>query len=101
MRRSSFDGGVYLKVVRDIFRIKRTELMPFLLWLFQGRGAYSSKYVTCIDVIYWYLQTRSVLVLELNKNWQIGITKMARKGSVTMKKDGSKFRVLIAGDITI
>lgn len=31
MRRSSFDGGVYLKVVRDIFRIKRPELMPFLL----------------------------------------------------------------------
>ena len=41
MRRSSFDGGVYLKVVRDIFRIKRPELMPFLLRLHQGRDAYS------------------------------------------------------------
>ena len=41
MRRSSIDGGVYLKVVRDIFRIKRQELMPFLLWLYQGREAYS------------------------------------------------------------
>ena len=89
MRRSSFDGGVYLKVVRDIFRIKRPELMSFLLWLYQGRDAYSSKYVTCIDVIYWYLQTRSVLVLVLNKNWQVGITKMAKDQWQWQKMDQS------------
>lgn len=65
MRRRSFKGGVYLKVVRDIFHIKRLELTSFFhfnyfrvaalireqCFLIEG-GAYSSKYATQADITY-------------------------------------------------